>query len=303
MARITDITRVGAGRYRVMAEASGNQYRYDLTGGLLTREDKYSTAALTATYVSDLSLRTSAMIRLMMEGREHDKDHEDIVQAWNEQAIALDILSMMVPNEIRGLSTGSQGGEWAAIESIFRNCEKIRSFLIESAPATWRGGEAGFKERWSSYVFQKDFSTSVMHIVQKQMDRSGNVPALVARSPTAPSLMRAWAMNQATKHIPDLVPLREEAPRVIRGDRAASLLNVIVPRIEAQIGQIEDPQEQAALRSRLERLGDKVEIAAANRSRDRLRQDVMLSIETLEEQIDARLPDFPQPTPDGIRGP
>lgn len=290
MIRITALNKIASGVYDVSVEATGNEYRYQLTGGALTREKSVREAATVLAGVSDGAFRTAAMIRLMLEGGDADGEHADMAAAWRQQALCLDVLALAVPSEISGLRTGSRGGNDKLIRSIHGDCEKIRAFIIKHAPGTWQGGEAAFKERWASYVLSKDFSTSVLTMINKEFNRAGNQPALAARSASAPAEMRAWALNQATKHIPDLVPLKEEGPRIIRGDRAASLLNIIVPRIEAQIEQISDPEEKAALRARLERLGDKVEIAAANRSRERLRQDVMLSIETLEEQIDARLP-------------
>lgn len=290
MARIMQMRKTGSGTYEVSAEASGNLYEYDLKASLFTREETFRRAALMMTAISDAAFRTAAMIRLMLEGGCPEEKLEDMFGAWREQALCLDTLAMMVPRTVIGVKTGSSGGDPQLIQNLFEDCEKIRAFLVRNAPGTWQGGEDGFKKRWVAYALTKDFATSLITMVNKEFNRAGNVPALVARSPSAPAVMRAWAMNQATKNIPDLVPLKEDGPRIIRGDRAASLLNVIVPRIEAQIEQISDPEEKAALRARLERLGDKVEIAAANRSRERLRQDVMLSIETLEEQIDARLP-------------
>lgn len=290
MIRITALSKPTSGVYDVSVEATGNQYEFRLTGSVLTREKTVREAATVLTAVSDGAFRTAAMIRLMLEGGDAGGKYEDMFKAWEHQAMCLDGLALAVPQTIMGLDTGSRGGGDKLLQHVHDDCEKIRSFIIKHAPGTWQGGEAGFKERWASYVLQRDFATSIVTMISKEFNRAGNVPALVARSPSAPAEMRAWALNRATKHIPDLVPLKEEGPRIIRGDRAASLLNIIVPRIEAQIEQISDPEEKAALRARLERLGDKVEIAAANRSRERLRQDVMLSIETLEEQIDARLP-------------
>lgn len=105
-------------------------------------------------------------------------------------------------------------------------------------------------------------------------------------------------MSRVTAHMLGHVPIITPPPQIIRGNRAQSLLNLMVPQIQTNLERIQDPAERAQMQDRLDRIANRVEIASANQNDARVIEDVRLSLETLEESVENRLNAMlPSPSP------
>lgn len=288
--------------YEVDLNISGHIWNFKLQGGLFGNEKKAERAARDMAETACNCLVTAAMIREAM--KPHDEvmsfeANEDLRKKrvsnhrqWLRAIGALEELALAVPETRLGFKTGSRAMSEYDYHRVERCMRSYHGYLLNQCPTGSFGGDVkAFMLEWNKRMTQSVRPTEWMmplFELHNRMNRSGNQPALSGRTEDAADRLRDAVLKRVTAHIPGFLPVIKTAP-AIRGDRAKSLMNMMVPRIESQLSLITDATEREALRERLGRLADRVDVASANQNSKRVQQDVRLSIETLEESVESRL--------------
>lgn len=288
--------------YEVDLQLDGHLWSFKLKGGLLGNEKKAKRAALSMAQTAHNCLVTAAMIRESM--KPHDKvlgmtmlddlrkKRVNNHRQWLWAAGALEELALAVPESFGGFQTGSRAMSTYDYGRVEKCMASYHGYLLARCPTASVGGDVNaFMIEWNKRMTESVRATQWMSSLSElhnRMNRSNNQPALSGRTEDAGDRIRDTVLKRVTAHIPGFLPVIKTAP-AIRGDRAKSLMNMMVPRIESQLDLITDAAEREALRERLGRLADRVDVASANQNSKRVQQDVRLSIETLEESVESRL--------------
>lgn len=293
------IKRLERRKYEVTLDLTGYTWQIALSGGgLFPSEEKVLKAAQAIVSISHGCLRMSAMLTealshfdKMPESHRTVKSRENR-DIWMTQARHFSELALAVPDQMMGFHTRSGGLTETAFRQIYQCVDAFEKHLVRAAPITGTPEKMDrFLAAWCANIISSVDATPPMWKLQwinEQFERSGNVPALRSKSPDTDARMRDKIHRTITAHTPNFLPVVAEQ-RPIRGDRAASLLNVMVPEIERKLEAVADPVERARLQERLGRLVSRVEVASANKDEKRALQDAILTIETLEESVESRL--------------
>lgn len=291
MMRVSGVTSSGRD-FVVDAEDEVFRFRFNLRGGAFSSERKAAAAGLNLAKRSAGMFLNAEIVSLAISAHLNRGEHGGAANRIESWADATRLLAMIVPNSHMGFSTGS-----GALDNHYHKMSADRAadaalIALKSAPFSMNAGEGAFFAAWGRATIPKLFGPASrgMDVIGPNLHKGKNAPALIGRAEEWRGALRATAMARATAHIADLVPVMKPAPRVIRGDRAASLMNLIVPRIEAQIELVADLREREELRARIDKLANRVAIEAANKSQARIVEDVRLSVAILEEQVEHRLP-------------
>lgn len=291
---------IGRKQYEVDIRYLGHNWTYTLSGGLFATEEKAHRAGQEMAAISAHSLVTAEMIRTAMSHFDRLPSEKKVASAnqhtqWMQRARIVQEFALIVPSQWSGFATGSNAVSENQYRLIKSFSELYRRRLINRAPQeATRESMDVFLEDWFSRTLEgSDFNTDPhddkLKSLYNDYNRLDSVPALRSKSPNAHELLNAHVMNLAVAHIVTLLPVEPEPAKIIRGDRAASLMNLSVPKIQESLNEIPDPVERAALQDRLDRLASRVQIASANSDVARRVLDARLSLEVLEESVENRL--------------
>lgn len=295
------IKKLGRRAYEVTLDLSGYTWQFSLSGGgLFSNEEKALNAAQGLAVTSHACLQIAAMINDAMSHYENmplncrNQTRQENRRIWLTQARDFSELALAVPDRFKGFSTGSNGIDEVNFIKLYHMAKAFEDHIIRMAPVSGSPDDMNdFLSRWcanltrSAEVGKRLYMLRVLNNTYT-FNRSQNTPALCSKSPDSDERILRGVHRAITAHIPDFLPVVSER-RPIRGDRAASLLNVMVPEIERKLEAVADPVERARLQERLGKLVSRVEVASANKDEKRALQDAILTIETLEESVESRL--------------
>lgn len=277
----------------VTAEDDVFRFRFNLRGGAFSTQGKAAKAGLSLARRSAQMFLDAEVVALAISAQVNRGKLGQAANTLDCRLSAMLHLAMIVPDSHAGFRTGSGALDDHYHQIAAELLEKWALAALQTVPITMKNGKANFLVEWGQNAVPQVFRashSSFLDVVATNLNKGLNAPALIGRAEDWRERLRAKAMERATAHLTDFVPVMRPEPRIIRGDRAASLMNIIVPRIEAQIEQVADPEEREALRARIDRLANRVAIEAANKSQARIVEDVRLSVAVLEEQVEHRLP-------------
>lgn len=231
-----------------------------------------------------------------MNGHAESGIAEKDLRIWTQAVEILRRIGTLVPaytdmdslSEDCGLLTGSNGVSTFRYIRIPMILSGIQNHLIRNAPQTETGDlSPAFFARWASAVC-RSYDLSDLYALYEECNFAANVPAIQHKTADADEQLRVEVMTRLRQNQPALIPVK--APeKIIRGDRAASVMNLMVPQIRENLKRVKDSAERAALESRLDALGQRVGSASADADEARVLSDIRLSIETLEESVEHRI--------------
>lgn len=304
---MVDVKRVGWGRYEVRAQHLGYARTFRFAdGGVLSSSQHARTAATVITDVSADCFITATLISSAISGLNTDAawdaashSQKACFVAWQDCIEKLHRIAAIVPShtemdshsEEAGFTTGSRGISTFRFVRIPVLMTAIKNHIIRSAPDMSRHvSRDQFGVRWADAVCTP-FDFSDVDALYAVCDFANNAPVITHKDADADEKIYDVVMGLVHKNQPGLIPVRAPA-KIIRGDRAASLMNIMIPKIEENLAMIKDPEERAALQARLNKLANRVEVASANANASQISMDIRLSIETLEESVESRLPNL-----------
>ncbi len=281
--------------FRVSYRAHGHVWRFNLKGGFFATPSKAEQAAEFLARDSMRLLIAAETVRLALKGLETLPERwqaGDCLMKWQNVGAMLDEFALVVPETGKGFKTGSGGLPFFYYDQVQSLSHAVQSALTNRAPRTAEKGDmAHFHERWTMATLERSPPNySKLCELYQRYNRPNNVRALIGRETDGQQKISNHALSEATNHIFDLIPEIKPEPKVIRGNHAQSLMNIMVPQLREKFSQIQDPVERAKLESRLDKVADRVAIASAGVNAERVLKDALLSMEVLEESVEHRLP-------------
>lgn len=280
--------------FEVDVKMSGHEWTYTLKGSPFTSRKKAEVTARDLAFTSREMFVNAAMIKQAISRAEAKTDQQNrTLFLFKQAASRFEELALSVPSYANDFDTGSRGHYSPSVNTFKKTITEFRSIILDRCPPPSDEMTVNtFMHAWGKNMligFPRTTRTQMLDSIYENYDRSKNKMALKGRSETAEAEIIDLAFKIVTAHIPTFLPVIKSPPAIIRGDRAASLMNLMVPRIESQLVHIQDPEAQAQLRARLDKLSDKVQIASANANEDRIRRDVELSIDVLEQSVEHKI--------------
>lgn len=277
----------------------GYKWQISIESPLFSGEAKTLKIAKDIRIYSNYFIMVKEMNDMLLEaGADLDEDEE--VRKQQEKTLRnMKILGNMIGE--MGLATPMSWKDFSISHGGIRGADYSRALnaasayadmLIASVPEDQSlTNERDLLRRTMNVVTKKNLAerTDIRKLEDcwKRLDRGKNARLIIGSYPESKDETRKWAMRLMTDHLMGFIPVLKDKP-AIRGDRASSLLNLVVPRIESQIENISDPAEKKKLQDRLNMIVDRVGVHEANKNDARVKADVLLSLETLEENFENR---------------
>lgn len=284
------------------------RYRFNLRGGMMSTERKAVDTGMTLATMSWRMFLNAEIIALSVSCEKVQGDPQGFAKtlsdkdgAWKyvdpKSVIALaDMvrnMALMVPETCMGFQTGSKAVKFADYQITDHVSNQTARMVLQEVPLNEFGGKDDFLHRWAVRTMSNSerfsfYDNGIVH-ANSRVKIIDNDRALVALTPEWRETVREEAMRMATSHLIDNVPLMTSGRKAIRGEHAASLLNLTVPGIQAEIRKISDPEIRDMMLSRIDRLADRVAMDSTAKTEMQRMHDINLSIEVLEEQVENRL--------------
>lgn len=290
-----DIVRDGRDRLFVIDDDNFRYMYYMRTSLLFSEKQAGARAMKLASRASDM-IECAELLHLCASSL---PDRHAYLES--EQVTVLDAVKLI--RKVAMMMPGPEGGPDIPEGGKHSISEKYHILACNKAIEAYRAAidntphdaknEASFLAEWPKLALKKICRTD-LHKFFDEVDfkygkRGNENPVIRGRHEGWQERLKAGAMKSATQHVMDFLPTIKPKPALIRGNKATSLMNIIVPQIESRLEQVTDPKERHDLQVRLSRLGDRVAIANANKSQERVVQDVRTSIEVLEQQVERQI--------------
>lgn len=281
------VNKTGFGTYEVSVRSKPFSFRYNLEGGPFSTRKGALRAAQIMANMSHYIFQTSELIKVALSeytppypSAEHLRKND-----WTRQAFMLREAAMMVPTEMEGYKTGSMGLYRSNLNATIIYCENIRILIINNAPGTYEDDDT-FLKKWGKFILEKDFEFKPI-----TRNRMNNSPAILGIDEGGEEYLREEALRIGTRHLSTRIPVLTNNTGMIRGDKALSLVNMMTPQIRGKIDALPDGPEKEGLMERISAIHNKAEEASKKRRNNLSMEDVRLSLDVLEQQVDVRIGD------------
>ena len=281
------VNKTGFGTYEVSVRSKPFSFRYNLEGGPFSTRKGALRAAQIMANMSHYIFQTSELIKVALSeytppypSAEHLRKND-----WTRQALMLREAAMMVPTEMEGYKTGSSGLYKNNLNAAISSCERIRVHIINNAPGTYEDDKT-FLQKWGKFILEEHFDFEPI-----TRNRIKNRPAILGIDEGGEEYLREEAIRIGTRHLSTRIPVLTNNTGMIRGDKALSLVNMMTPQIRGKIDALPDGPEKEDLMERISAIHNKAEEASKKRRNNLSMEDVRLSLDVLEQQVDVRIED------------
>lgn len=280
------VNKVGFGQYEVHVRAEPFSFRYDLSGGVFSSSKGALRAAQELANMSRYIFQTSDLIKTVFSNHKPSGNHLDSRRAeWIRQALLLRELAMMVPPSHNEYRTGSNGITQKNFNQTLIFCYNARTHFVNNAPGTYEDDKT-FLQKWGKFILEEHFDLEPI-----TRNRIENRPAILGIDEGGEEYLREEAIRIGTRHLSTRIPVLTNNTGMIRGDKALSLVNMMTPQIRGKIDALPDGPEKEDLMERISAIHNKAEEASKKRRNNLSMEDVRLSLDVLEQQVDVRIED------------